>query len=130
MPVLVLAVPKDLDKLLEDSSVAAITSLSEMRRVVVVAVDLAIMLVVAVLRTENCRTDRAGEVFNVILSIDSRDVRPTQRATTLMAEKVKTPKVVSFTQGILVCAVFLVNREEFGSNRLATILYSKLPLAC
>jgi hypothetical protein len=74
MPVLVLAVPKDLDKLLEDSSVAAITSLCKMRRVVVVAVDLSVMLVVTILRTKNCRTDRAGKVFNVILPIDSRDV--------------------------------------------------------
>jgi hypothetical protein len=47
-----------------------------------------------------------------------------------MAEKVKTPKVVSLTEGILVRAVFLVDREKFGSNRLATILYSKLQLAC
>ncbi len=45
---LVLAVPEDLDKLLEDGRLAAATPLGELCRVVVVAVDVAVVLVVAV----------------------------------------------------------------------------------
>jgi hypothetical protein len=49
MPVLVLAVAEYLDKLFEDGSLAAAAALCKLGRVVVVAVDLAIVLIVAVL---------------------------------------------------------------------------------
>jgi hypothetical protein len=48
MPVLVLAVSVDFDKLLEDGRLAAIAALGELCRVVVVAVDAPLVFVVAV----------------------------------------------------------------------------------
>jgi hypothetical protein len=56
MPVLVLPVAKDLDKLLKNCRVASVALLGELGGIVVVAVNLGIMLVVAVLGAEDCRT--------------------------------------------------------------------------
>lgn len=53
---LVLPVAEDLDKLLKYCRVASIALLGELGGVVVMAVDLGIMLVVAVLGAEYCRT--------------------------------------------------------------------------
>lgn len=56
MPVLVLAIAKDLNKLLQDRVVATLTSLSKSCGVMVVTVHVALVLVVTVLCSENCRT--------------------------------------------------------------------------
>jgi hypothetical protein len=50
---LILAVPEYLDELLENSCLAAIASLGKLCGIVVVAVDLAIVLIVAILGTED-----------------------------------------------------------------------------
>lgn len=54
MPMLVLPVAKDLDKLLKYCRVTSIALLGELSRVVIVAVNLGIVLVVAVLGAEDC----------------------------------------------------------------------------
>lgn len=54
---LVLPIAENFHKLLEDSRLAAIASLRKLSGVVVVAVDVAIMLVVAVLSAKNGRTE-------------------------------------------------------------------------
>lgn len=66
---LVLAVPENLHKLLQDRVLAAVASLCEFGGVMVVAVHVALVLVIAVLSPEDCRTDRAREVLNVVLAI-------------------------------------------------------------
>ena len=69
MPVLILSIAKNLDKLFENGVVTPMASLCKSSRVVVMAIDVSIMLIVTVLRAEYCRTYRACEVFNVIFPI-------------------------------------------------------------
>jgi hypothetical protein len=52
MPVLILPVSENLDELLEDGVVTTMTSLGKPRRVVIVAVDISLVLVIAVLRAK------------------------------------------------------------------------------
>ena len=69
VPVLVYRVAVDLDKLLEDGRPAAGTLDGEPGRVVKVAIDVAGVLVVRVLRAKDGRTDRAGEVLDMELHV-------------------------------------------------------------
>jgi hypothetical protein len=57
VPVLIGTIAKDFNELLENSSLAAIATLRELRRVVVVAVHLAIMFVVTVLSAKDSRAN-------------------------------------------------------------------------
>ena len=66
---LILSVPKYFDELLQYCGLAPITPLRELCRIVIVAIYLALMFVVAVLSAEYCRTDRAGEMFDVVFTI-------------------------------------------------------------
>jgi hypothetical protein len=74
VPVLVLAVTEDLDKLLKNGGLASVTALGELGRVVVVAVDLAVVLVVAILGTKDGGAEGAGEVVDVVLFVEGGDV--------------------------------------------------------
>lgn len=74
MPVLVLTVTKDLDKLLKNCRLTSVTLLSKLGGVVVMTVNLPIVFVVAVLRAEDCRAEGAGEMVNVIFPLQRRDV--------------------------------------------------------
>jgi hypothetical protein len=73
---LILAIPEDLDELLKNRCLAAIASLGKLGGIVEVAVYLAIMLVVTILRPKYCRTHRASEVVNVVFSIQGCYIRP------------------------------------------------------
>lgn len=53
---LVLAVPEDLDELLQDGCLAAITALRKLGRIVIMAVNIPIVLIVTILGAEYCRT--------------------------------------------------------------------------
>jgi hypothetical protein len=74
VPVLVLSIAKYLDKLFQNGNLAAVASLGELRRVVVVAVNVAVVLVVTVLRTKYRITERARKMVNVVLAVQSSDV--------------------------------------------------------
>lgn len=74
MPVLILAVSKDFDKLFEDGRLTAIAALGEFGRIVVMTVYVALVFVVAVLRAKHGRTYRTGKVLYVVLSIQGGDV--------------------------------------------------------
>ena len=74
MPVLIDAVPKYLDKLFQDRRVAAVAFLGEFGGVMVVAVDAAVVLVVAVLCAEDSRAYAASEVFDMIFAIERGNV--------------------------------------------------------
>ena len=78
---LVLAVSEDFDKLLQNCSLAAVTSLRILRRVVIVAVDLSFVFIVAVLSAKDCRAYRAGKMLDMVFSIKCGDVRSTKRTS-------------------------------------------------
>ena len=71
MPVLVHAIPEDLYELFQYGGLAAIALLRKLGRVVVVAVDVAFVLVVAILRAKDGRADAAGKVLNVVFTVQS-----------------------------------------------------------
>lgn len=77
MPVLILVVPVNLHKLLQDGCSAARTANREAGRVMEVAKDLTVMLIVAVLGPEDCRTSGACKVLDVKFGTESGNVTPT-----------------------------------------------------
>lgn len=114
MPVLVLTVSEYLNELLEDCSLATIAALGKSCRVVVVAVDHAIVFIVAVFCAKSCRTDRAREMIDMILVIKCGYVGTPKSPSTIMAQKVKSPKVIRLTERVLATtAFFVINRKEF-----------------
>ena len=74
MPMLILTIPEDLDELFQNGSLAAVTLLGELGRVVVVAVDAAFVFIVRVLCAEDGRTNTASKMFDVVFPIQSSDV--------------------------------------------------------
>ena len=121
VPVLVLAVAVDLDKLLEDGGPASGAFDGVAERIVVVAVDLALVLVVRVLGPKDRRAHGAGEVLNVILAVERSDIRAPERTSTGLAHKVQAPEIVALTERILL-AVWLGDGEELGGDNLAAVL--------
>lgn len=123
MPVLVLPIADDLDELFEDSRLAAIAFGSELRRIMVMAIDLAVMLVVGVLRPKDGWAYAASEVFNVVFALQRCYIRATQCTPAGMAEQVESSKIVGLAQGILPLSVLVVYREELvGDNNSAVLL--------
>jgi len=122
MPVLVLAVSEDFDELLEDRRLAAIAALGEPGGVVVVAVNLTIVLIVAVLGAKHGRAEGAGKVVNMVLPLQGGDIRPSQGAAALVAEEAKTPEVIRLAERVLAFSALVVGREEFGGDYLAAVL--------
>jgi hypothetical protein len=113
VPVLILSISENLDELLQNGSLAAVASLSELSGIVIVAVDLSFMFVVAILSPKNGWADRTGEVLDMVLALKRRDIRTAQCATTLETEEVETPEVVSLAQWVLALAIFIIDGEEF-----------------
>ena len=128
VPVLVLAVAVDLDELLENGRLAAVAALRELGRVVVVAVDVAPVLVVAVLGAKGRRAHGTGEVIDVVLSVDGRHVRAPQCAATIMADEIEPSEVVGFAEWILSIAGLVIDREELGGDNLTAVLYHRCQL--
>ncbi len=54
----------------------------------IMAVNFALVLVVAILRSEYCWTHGTGEVFNMILAFESGDIGPTESAAALKAKEI------------------------------------------
>ena len=69
MPALVPHVPIDLHELLQDSAIAPGTLGGESGGIVEMAIYVALMLIVGVLRAEQSRADRAGKMFHMKLFI-------------------------------------------------------------
>lgn len=84
MPVLVDAIPEDLDKLLQDCSLTPIASLRKSSGVVEVAVHAAFVFIVRILCSKDCRTHGTREVFDVVLLVQRSDVRPAQRSAAIV----------------------------------------------
>ncbi len=66
---LILAIAEDFHKLFEYSSLAPITLLRELRRIMVVTIDAALMLVVTIPRSKDCRADGACEMLDVVFPL-------------------------------------------------------------
>jgi hypothetical protein len=71
---LVLPVPENLNKLLQNCRLTAIAPLRELRRIMVMAVDLSIVLVITVLRSKYCRANRAHKMVDVVFIIQGRNI--------------------------------------------------------
>ena len=84
MPMLVLAVAKYFDKLFQYRSLTSIATLRKFSRVMVMAVNISIVLVVAVLCAKNGRANRTSKMLNMIFPVKSSDVRSSQRTIARM----------------------------------------------
>ena len=82
---LVLSISEDFDKLFQDGSVTTMTPLCELGRIMVMTVYFAFMFVVTVLRSEYCRADRAGKMFDMVFAIQGRDIGTPEGTTALVA---------------------------------------------
>jgi len=118
---LVLPIPEDFDKLLEDGSPTAIAALGELCRVMIVAVDVAFVLVIAVLGAKDGRTYGAGKVFYMVFAIQGGDVRAPQGASAGVAQEIESTEIVGFAEGVLIRRL-VGDREELGSNNFAAVL--------
>lgn len=87
------------------------------------AVDLALMLVVGVLCTKHRRTHRAGEMFNVVFTVQGRNIRATQGTAALVTQQIQTSEIVDLAKGVLPTAVFPVDGKELGRDNLTTVLH-------
>lgn len=115
------AIPKDLDELLEDGSMAASALLSEACGVVVVTIYGAFVLVVGVGGAEDGRANGAGEVLNVVLAVEGGDVGAAKGAMAGEAEEVETAEVVCFAERVLIRRV-VRNWKELGCDNLLAVL--------
>jgi len=71
---LVLAISEDLDKLLKNGGLAAVASLGKGCGIMVVTVDIAFVLVIAVLCAKDGRTYRAREMLDVVLALKRSNI--------------------------------------------------------
>ena len=101
----------------------AMTALGELGGVVEMAVDLALMLVVGILRTKNGRTHGAGEMFDMVFTVQGRNIGATQGTTALVTEQIQTSEIVDLAKGVLPTAVFPVDGKELGRDNLTTVLH-------
>lgn len=98
VPMLVLIVAIDLDKLLEDRSVTSCAADSESGGIMEVAEDFAIVFVVTILRSKNSWTRRAREMLYVELGSQGSDVTASKSTATFGAEEVKATEIIRLTQ--------------------------------
>lgn len=71
MPVLVLSIPEDFDKLFQNGGLTAVTALGKPGGIMKVTIYTAVVLVVAVLRSEDGGTHGTSKVFNVVFTVQS-----------------------------------------------------------
>jgi len=115
------AITEQLHELLKYRFVAPATFLCEARAVMVMAIDGAFVLIIAILSAEDGRTDRTSEVLDVVLTFERGDVRASKGASAIIAEKVEPTEIVRLAQRILVRRL-VGDGEELGGHDLATIL--------
>lgn len=122
MPVLVLAVAVDLDELLEDGDLTPVAALSKLGRVVVVTVNVAVVLIIAILGAEYRVTERACEMVDVVFAVESGDVGTSERPSTLIAQQVESSEIVRLAKRVLPFAILAVDRKEFRRHNVAAVL--------
>lgn len=119
---LVLPIPEDLDKLLKNCRLTSVAFLSKLGGVVIMAVDLPIVLIVAVLSAKDGRAERARKMVDMVLPLKRCDVGSSQSPAALVAEEAKASKIVRLAQGILALPIFILGRKEFGCHDLPAVL--------
>ena len=65
-------------------------------------------------------------MLNVILAIQGRDIRATERAATLMTKETQPTEVVLFAKRELTAAIFGVDGEELGRDNFTAILHRRV----
>jgi hypothetical protein len=128
MPVLIDSIPEDLDKLLENRGLAAITLLRKLCGIVVMAIDATLVLVVRVLGAKYCWAYAAGEVLDVVFPIQRCDVRASQCASASKAEQVEPSEVVCLTQRVLIGRL-IGYWEEFGCHDFVAVLQMSVQIS-
>lgn len=118
---LVLAVSEDFDKLLENGGLTAIASLGEFGGIVVVAIDVSLVFVVAVLGAKDGWTYGTCKVLNVVFTIQCGDIGSSQGTSASMTEEVEAAEIVSLAKRVLIRGL-IGHGEEFGGNHLSAIL--------
>jgi hypothetical protein len=78
----------------------------------VVTIHITFMLIIAIFGTELCRTDGAGEMFDMVFPFQSCNVGASEGTAARMAEEIETPKVVGFAERVLIWT-FVRYRKEF-----------------
>lgn len=109
---LILAVAEYLYKLLEDCCLTTIASLSELGRIVIVAEDLVIVLIVTILSSKYRWTYRTGKMVDMVFSVEGSNVRPAKSSITLVADEIQSSEVVGLAKRILTLGAFFIYREE------------------
>lgn len=123
VPVLILAIAEDLDELFENGGMAAMTPLGKLCRVMKVTINLAFVLVVRILGTEDRGTHGAREMFNVVFALQRCDVGTAQGTTTLVTKEAQPSEIICFAKWKLNARVIRVHREELGGNYFAAVLH-------
>lgn len=141
VPALVPHVSVDLDELFQDRGAASGALGRKPRRIVVMAIDIPVVLVVRVMRPKQGRAYRASEVLHVILLVwkKSSSVRGTTTAwtrsgptaggditspqghTTFGTDEVQTSEVIPLAQWMLI-SIRALDREELRGHHVPTIL--------
>jgi len=88
VPVLILAIAEDFDKLLENGILTTLAVLRKFGRIVVMAVHIAFVLIVAIFGSKLCRADRARKMLNMVLPVQGGDVGTPKGTTTRVAEEI------------------------------------------
>ena len=85
---LILAIAENLDELFQNRCLTAIASLGKFGGVVIVAVNTALVLVIAVRCAEDGRTDGTREMLDVVFSIQCGDVGSSKGLTAIETQKI------------------------------------------
>ena len=125
MPVLILAIAKNLHELFQYGGLTSNAPLSESCRVMIMAIHPTFVLVVAILRSKDCRTNRTSKMFDVVLAIEGGDVGSAESTAAGIAEESEAAEVVSFAQWVLIWRL-LRNREELRGNNFSAILINRV----
>ena len=127
MPMFVRVIPVDFYELFEDGCPTAGTFDCKPGRVMEMAVDLTGVLVIAILRSKDGWTNRASEMLDVKLHVQGGDIASSEGSATFGTDKTQALEVIGLTEWILRFSIgrTAVDREEFASNHLATILTSE-----
>lgn len=79
----------------------------------VVAVNLAVVLIVAVAGPESGRTYGTGEVIDMVFAIEGCHIRASECPPTVVAKEIQSSEIVSFAKRILAFAILIIHWEEF-----------------
>lgn len=88
----------------------------------VMTVDLAIVLIITVLRSKYRRTYRTGKMVDMVFSVQGCDIRSAQSAIAFVAYQIEATKVIGFAKRILPFSLLFLYGEKLRGDNLATVL--------